>query len=101
MCPLEPGDQLLVWTTTPWTLITNAAVAAGAEIEYVRARVGDEVFVLARDRLEHVLGEEAEVLAHFPGEALAGAVLRAALRLHHRLRPARPHRPARRLRHHG
>ena len=71
--PLEPGDQLLVWTTTPWTLITNAAVAAGAEIEYVRARVGDEVFVLARDRLEHVLGEQAEVLSNFPGEALAGA----------------------------
>jgi len=70
--PLEAGDQLLVWTTTPWTLITNAAVAAGAEIEYVRARVGDEVFVLARDRLEHVLGEEAEVLAHFPGETIAG-----------------------------
>jgi isoleucyl-tRNA synthetase len=70
--PLEPGDQLLVWTTTPWTLITNAAVAAGAEIEYVRARLGGEVFVLARDRVEHVLGEEAEVLAHFPGEAIAG-----------------------------
>ncbi len=70
--PLEPGDQLLVWTTTPWTLITNAAVAAGPEIEYVRARLGDEVFVLARDRVEHALGEDAEVLAHFPGEALAG-----------------------------
>ena len=56
--------------------------------------------MLARDRVEKVLGEDAEVLAHFPGEALAGHRLRAALRLHHRLRPARPHRPARRLRHH-
>jgi isoleucyl-tRNA synthetase len=70
--PLESGDQLLIWTTTPWTLISNAAIAAGAEIEYVRARLGDEVFVVARDRLEHVLGEDAEVIAHFPGEALAG-----------------------------
>ena len=70
--PIEPGDKLLIWTTTPWTLISNAAIAAGAEIEYVRARVGGEVFVLARDRLEHVLGEDAEVIAHFPGEALAG-----------------------------
>ena len=70
--PIEPGDRLLIWTTTPWTLISNAAIAAGAEIEYVRARVGGEVFVLARDRLEHVLGEDAEVIAHFPGEALAG-----------------------------
>ena len=40
--PLEPGDLLLVWTTTPWTLISNAAVAAGAEIEYVRARGGEK-----------------------------------------------------------
>jgi isoleucyl-tRNA synthetase len=69
---LEPGDRLLVWTTTPWTLITNAAVAAGPEIEYVRARSGGEVYVLARERVEHALGEDAEVLAHFPGEALAG-----------------------------
>ena len=70
--PLEPGDQLLVWTTTPWTLITNAAVAAGPEIEYVRVRSDGQVFVLARDRVEAVLGEGAEELAHFPGEALAG-----------------------------
>jgi isoleucyl-tRNA synthetase len=82
--PLEPGDKLLVWTTTPWTLITNAAVAAGAEIEYVRVQVlgggdagigdaaVDEVFVLARDRVEQVLGEDVEVLSHFPGEAIAG-----------------------------
>ncbi len=70
--PLEPGDQLLVWTTTPWTLISNAAVAAGPEIEYVRAKQGGETFVLARERLERVLGEDAEVVAHFPGEALAG-----------------------------
>ena len=70
--PLEPGDALLIWTTTPWTLISNAAIAAGAEIEYVRARLGDQVFVLARDRVEHVLGEDAELLAHFPGEAVAG-----------------------------
>jgi isoleucyl-tRNA synthetase len=70
--PLEPGDQLLVWTTTPWTLISNAAVAAGEEIEYVRVRLGSDVLVLAKERVEHALGEDAEILAHFPGEALAG-----------------------------
>ena len=35
--PLEPGDALLVWTTTPWTLITNAAVAVGPG-DRIRAR---------------------------------------------------------------
>jgi isoleucyl-tRNA synthetase len=71
--PLQPGDQLLVWTTTPWTLISNAAVAAGKEIEYVRVTPADsdEVLVMAAARVEHVLGEGAEVLATFPGEALA------------------------------
>jgi isoleucyl-tRNA synthetase len=69
---VQPGDNLLVWTTTPWTLISHAAVAAGPEIEYVRARTGDEVVVLARPLIERVLGDEAEVLAHFPGTALEG-----------------------------
>ena len=48
--PLEPGDQLLVWTTTPWTLITNAAVAAGPEIEYVRAGAASGRGLRARPR---------------------------------------------------
>jgi isoleucyl-tRNA synthetase len=72
--PIQRGDSLLVWTTTPWTLISNAAVAAGEEIEYARVRPpgGDEVLVLAATRVEQVLGEGVEVLARFPGEALAG-----------------------------
>jgi isoleucyl-tRNA synthetase len=72
--PVQPGDSLLVWTTTPWTLISNAAVAVGPEIEYVRARPAgsDEVVVVAAQRAESVLGEDAEVLARFPGKAIAG-----------------------------
>ena len=71
---LEAGDPLLVWTTTPWTLISHAAVAAGAEIEYVRARpaVRDEVLVVARPLAERVLGEGWEELGSFPGAALEG-----------------------------
>jgi isoleucyl-tRNA synthetase len=70
--PLREGDRLVVWTTTPWTLISNAAVAVGSEIEYVRAQSGDEVYVVAAELRERVLGEDSEVLAHFPGSALAG-----------------------------
>ena len=69
---LREGDQLLVWTTTPWTLISNAAVTVGTEIEYVRAHSDGQVYVLAADLVERVLGDDAEVLAHFPGSALAG-----------------------------
>ncbi len=72
--PLRPGDALLVWTTTPWTLPGNVAVAVGPEIEYVRARHGDQVSILAAARVAEVLGEQAEVLDRFPGSALLGAL---------------------------
>jgi isoleucyl-tRNA synthetase len=70
--PLREGDELLVWTTTPWTLPGNVAVAVGPEIEYGRARTKDGTFVLAAALVEGVLGEEAEILERFPGNALVG-----------------------------
>ena len=72
--PLKPGDQLVVWTTTPWTLISNAAVAVGPDIEYARVRPegSEEVFVVAASLVERVFDESGEVLATFPGSALAG-----------------------------
>ncbi len=75
---LEPGDNLLVWTTTPWTLISHAAIAAGADIEYVRARPGGdaargEVVIVAKALAERVLGEGWEQLASLPGSELEGA----------------------------
>jgi isoleucyl-tRNA synthetase len=72
--PVQEGDQLVVWTTTPWTLISNAAVAVGPDIEYVRVRPAgsDEVLIVAAPLVERALGEGAEVLARFPGSALAG-----------------------------
>jgi isoleucyl-tRNA synthetase len=70
----EAGDELLIWTTTPWTLVSNAAVAIDPELTYVRARAGEgPVQIVAEARLERVLGEDAEVLARFPGAELEGA----------------------------
>jgi isoleucyl-tRNA synthetase len=63
-------DLLLVWTTTPWTLPGNVAVAVSPGARYARVRVGDEVYVLAEDRVEPVLGEQAEVLERFAGSEL-------------------------------
>ncbi|HEX8976602.1 MAG TPA: isoleucine--tRNA ligase [Solirubrobacteraceae bacterium] len=68
------GDELLVWTTTPWTLVSNAAVAVDAELSYVRARApGGPVQVTAEALVEKVLGEGAEILERFPGAELVGA----------------------------
>ncbi|HEX5307464.1 MAG TPA: isoleucine--tRNA ligase, partial [Solirubrobacteraceae bacterium] len=73
--PVHGGDQLLIWTTTPWTLPGNVAVAAGQGVSYVRARrAGDDaVYVLAEALAARVLGEDVEVLARFGGDELVGA----------------------------
>src|SRR5579884_1235460 len=68
----QQGDQLLVWTTTPWTLVSNAAVAVDPELTYVRARSGEAIYIVAAALRERVLGEDAEILARFPGSALEG-----------------------------
>jgi isoleucyl-tRNA synthetase len=71
--PLREGDALLIWTTTPWTLPGNQAVAVAPDVEYVRARLHGEVLILASALVERVLGEAAEILERFPGSALVGS----------------------------
>ncbi|HJZ37297.1 MAG TPA: isoleucine--tRNA ligase [Solirubrobacterales bacterium] len=65
-------ESLLVWTTTPWTLPGNVAVAVAPEVEYVRAKVDDEVLIVAAPLVEKVLGEGAEVLERMKGSGLVG-----------------------------
>ncbi|BBY53733.1 isoleucine--tRNA ligase [Mycobacterium koreense] len=69
------GAHLLVWTTTPWTLPSNQAVAVGPQIDYVQVAVGEHRYVLAAERLgayARELGEEPEVLARLRGADLIG-----------------------------
>jgi isoleucyl-tRNA synthetase len=68
----EEGVSLLGWTTTPWTLLSNAALAVHPEVEYARARVGGETLIVAEPLRERVLGEGAEVLERVRGSELAG-----------------------------
>ena len=71
--PLASGDVLLVWTTTPWTLVSNAAVAVQPDLTYVRAKLGGEVLVLAESLVERVLGEQAQILERFAGTEIEGS----------------------------
>ncbi|WP_440097835.1 isoleucine--tRNA ligase [Streptosporangium sp. H16] len=66
------GASLLIWTTTPWTLVSNTAVAVHPDVTYVAARPAgsDEVLVVAEPLLAAALGEGAEVLAVFQGADL-------------------------------
>src|SRR3954451_4396097 len=66
------GESLLVWTTTPWTLPGNVAIAAAPAVTYVRAEVDGESLILAEPLLEKILGEGAEVAARFSGADLIG-----------------------------
>ncbi|MGH2864671.1 MAG: isoleucine--tRNA ligase [Solirubrobacteraceae bacterium] len=64
-------ERLLVWTTTPWTLPGNVAVALSPTAAYVKARVDDQYFLLAEARVAAVLGDSAEVTERFTGAELA------------------------------
>ena len=46
---------LLVWTTTPWTLLANVAVAANSEFHYVCVQVGNEILILERGLCERII----------------------------------------------
>jgi len=67
----RPGESLLVWTTTPWTLTSNVAAAVGPELTYAKVRQGDEIFYLAKGALP-ILNGKYEVLEEMPGTALEG-----------------------------
>ncbi|KOT91595.1 isoleucyl-tRNA synthase [Streptomyces sp. NRRL F-5755] len=55
--PLAGEAALLIWTTTPWTLVSNTAVAAHPDVTYVVATDGQENLVVAEPLLEKALGE--------------------------------------------
>ncbi|MBI3168718.1 MAG: isoleucine--tRNA ligase [Chloroflexi bacterium] len=73
----KPDTSLLVWTTTPWTLPANVAVAAHPDVDYVtveRQHEGaTEKLILAKSLLEKVFrGEEVKVVDTFKGKKLKG-----------------------------
>ena len=67
----HPDAALLVWTTTPWTLVSNTAVAVNPEADYVVARTADgETLVVAEALADATLGEGYEVLERLTGRDL-------------------------------
>ena len=67
------GISLLVWTTTPWTLISNTAAAVNAKVDYVVAQTAAGEYLIVADALrEKVLGEDSKVLETIVGRDLEG-----------------------------
>ncbi|OGY37066.1 MAG: hypothetical protein A3E36_01610 [Candidatus Andersenbacteria bacterium RIFCSPHIGHO2_12_FULL_45_11b] len=65
-------SRLLIWTTTPWTLPANVAVAYNPDIAYVAAKKDGQEYILAKERVLAVLGEEAEIVRDIASEELSG-----------------------------
>lgn len=69
----EENKYILAWTTTPWTLPSNLALCVNKAYTYCEVKVEDEVYVLAKDLVEKVLGErEYELVKEFKGDELLG-----------------------------
>ncbi len=71
--PFKKKDEeayFLVWTTTPWTLISNVALCVNPELTYVKVQSGDYKFILAESLVSKVLGDDIKVLETYKGTDL-------------------------------
>lgn len=69
---VDSGEFILAWTTTPWTLPANVALAVHPELTYVKAKKDGEVYIVAQNLAETVLKEDFEVLSELKGADLVG-----------------------------
>jgi len=67
----RPGESLLVWTTTPWTLTSNVAAAVGPDLTYVKVKQGNEVLYLSKGTTRMLKGS-FEVLGELKGAEMQG-----------------------------
>ena len=77
----RPNTYILAWTTTPWTLPSNLALCVNKAYTYVEARVTEtenenvkpgEIYILAKELCQSILGENYEIIKEFKGEELLG-----------------------------
>ncbi len=67
------NEYFIIWTTTPWTLVSNMAIMAHPIYTYVKVKVGEETWILAKERLDNLmslLGESAAVVGELSGKKL-------------------------------
>lgn len=68
----ETDSSFLVWTTTPWTLPANVAIAVGPTIDYVKVLSNGHHYYVAKARQEATFGADAQVVAEIKGTELIG-----------------------------
>jgi len=77
-----PGKTaLLTWTTTPWTLPANVALAVAADATYVEVEIEGERLIVAKDLAESAIGGDYRLVREFPGADLIGLAYEPPYRL--------------------
>ncbi len=70
------SEFLIIWTTTPWTIPFNLGIMVNPKLDYVRAKVGDETWIVAKELSESFIGKAAgrefSIIGEFKGDALLG-----------------------------
>jgi len=66
----DANEYFLVWTTTPWTLAANVALAVNPEADYIKARRKGEVYICAKVLAPKLLGDDYEIIEEMKGKAL-------------------------------
>ena len=66
------NEYLMAWTTTPWTLPSNVGLCVNAKEEYAKVAQGDKVYILAKELVKEVMGEEYEIISTCKGKDLEG-----------------------------
>lgn len=72
----QTNEHLIIWTTTPWTIPWNLAIMVHPDVEYVKAKIGNEVWIIAADRASALITdrihEEFTILETFKGSKIVG-----------------------------
>lgn len=63
-------EYFLAWTTTPWTLASNVMLAVNPKVVYARVKQDNNIFILAKSKINEVMGDDVEIVEEFLGETL-------------------------------
>lgn len=73
---VNANDKLIIWTTTPWTLIANSGVAVGENITYIKVFVNDNYYIVAKDLLQNLQElfkwDEIKIITELTSQDLVG-----------------------------
>ncbi|MEW6528409.1 MAG: isoleucine--tRNA ligase [Candidatus Micrarchaeota archaeon] len=72
---IKENEYLVIWTTTPWTLVANMAIMVNPKFTYVKAKIDNEIWVIAKEKLDDILNfinQSATILEECSGKKLEG-----------------------------